>query len=100
MDTSKAIFNDNLPTSPTNLFGDIVVQIIEVTDPLDARRAKYAQYSGLHKTLSLNGQIVNGLVRSVTEDMVASPAKWIVSIIPTPIRHSVRQPKVKTARWR
>lgn len=75
------------------------MHVIQVTDPVEARRARFAQYSGAHKTFVLNGQIVSGLVQSVAEAPLTLPAMWIISIIPSPIRQSVRPSKLKTARW-
>lgn len=75
------------------------MHIIEVTDPLEARRARTAQYSGLHKTLSLGGHTINGWVKSVSAD--PTTPKWIVTEIPTPIREPIaRLKKSNFARWR
>jgi hypothetical protein len=57
------------------------MQIVELTDPIQARRCRYAQYRGEKVTLKLNGLSVTGMVRSVLEDKSARPARWIVSIL-------------------
>lgn len=62
------------------------MQIIVVTDPAEARRAKGAQYTGLDKNLVLAGQMISGTVKSVAEIRTDKTPKWIVSIRPTPER--------------
>jgi hypothetical protein len=53
---------------------------IETTDPIEARRARFAQYSGREATLTLKGSTVTGMVRSVNE-LGAGPLKrWIVTV--------------------
>src|SRR3978361_242048 len=44
------------------------LQTIEITDPLEARRCRYAQYRGHKSRLLLNGIAVTGIVRAVMED--------------------------------
>jgi hypothetical protein len=58
------------------------MQIIEITDPIEARRGRYAQYRGVRATLILNGLPVTGMVRSVMEIKSSNPTRWIVSVIP------------------
>jgi hypothetical protein len=60
--------------------GNNIMQTFETTDALDARRCRYAQYSGLPKALLLCGSTVTGMVRSVEEDASCSPKKWIIKI--------------------
>jgi hypothetical protein len=54
---------------------------IEITDPKEARRCRYAQHRGVKATLALEGAAVTGLVHSVMEDKSANPKRWIVRII-------------------
>jgi hypothetical protein len=76
------------------------VPVIEVTDALEARRAKYSQYANTGKAISLNGQMVSGVVRSVLPDPTANPPKWVVTFYPTPPRQTSDAPKVKMKRRR
>jgi hypothetical protein len=78
---------------------EVAMQVIEVTDPSDARRAKYSQYAGSPRAISLNGQMVSGIVRSVAEVQSASPVRWVVTVLPMPIRQ-MRTPEAKVARRR
>jgi len=65
------------------------MQTIEITNPIEARRCRFAQYRGEKATVMLNGLPVTGMVRSVKEDSSSSPTRWIVSVLP---KHSP-QPK-------
>jgi hypothetical protein len=58
------------------------MQNIEITDPVEARRVRYAQYRGEKATVMLNGLRVTGMVRSVMEVQSSSPKRWIVSVVP------------------
>jgi hypothetical protein len=58
------------------------MQTIEITDPIEARRCRYAQYRGEKATLMLNGLPVTGMIRSVKEDRSSIPMRWIVLIVP------------------
>ena len=58
------------------------MQTIEITDPLEARRCRYAQYRGERATLILNGLPVTGMVRSVKEDKSSTPTRWTVTVVP------------------
>jgi hypothetical protein len=58
------------------------MQNIEITDPIEARRCRYAQYRGEKATLMLNGLPVTGMVRSVMEVVSSNPTRWIVSVVP------------------
>jgi hypothetical protein len=62
---------------------ETVVHVVEITDPLEARRAKYAQYSGYEKTLTLGSRVFRGRVQSVSQDY-SDPLKWVVRIISSP----------------
>jgi hypothetical protein len=58
------------------------MQTIEITDPKEARRCRYAQYRGEKATLMLNGLSVTGMVRSGKEDKSSTPMRWIISVVP------------------
>jgi hypothetical protein len=58
------------------------MQTIEITDPKEARRCRYAQYRGEKATLMLSGLSVTGMVRSVKEDKSTTPMRWIISVVP------------------
>src|SRR5882672_12151244 len=51
------------------------MQTIEITDPVEARRCRYAQYRGEKATLISNGMPVTGMVRSVKEDKCSVPTR-------------------------
>jgi hypothetical protein len=55
---------------------------IETTDPIEARRARYAQYRGQKATLMLMGSTVTGMVRSVNENGSGTLKRWIVTVVP------------------
>jgi hypothetical protein len=57
------------------------MQTIEIIDPREARRLRYAQYRGEKATLMLNGLPVSGMVRSVMEVKSSNPTRWIVSVV-------------------
>jgi hypothetical protein len=54
---------------------------IETINPIEARRARYAQYRGQKARLTLMGSTVTGLVRSVMEDRSSRPTRWIVTVV-------------------
>lgn len=58
------------------------MQTIHITDPLEARRCRYAQYRGEKATVMLNGLPVTGMVRSVKEDKSSAPTRWTVTVVP------------------
>ena len=58
------------------------MQNIEITDPVEARRVRYAQYRSEKATVMLNGLRVTGMVRSVMEVKSSNPTRWIVSVVP------------------
>jgi hypothetical protein len=58
------------------------MQTIEITDPLEGRRCRYAQYRGENATLILDGLPVTGMVRSVKEDKSSNPTRWTVTVVP------------------
>ena len=57
------------------------MQKIETTNPIEARRARYAQYRGQKATLMLMGSPVTGLVCSVNEDRSSKLKRWIVTVV-------------------
>jgi hypothetical protein len=57
------------------------MQTIEIADPIEARRCRYAQYRGEKARLMLNGLPVTGMVRSVLEVASSSPTRWIVTVV-------------------
>ena len=58
------------------------VALREITDPLEARRCRYAQYRGEKKTVMLNGLPVTGMVWSVTEDKSSPTTRWTITVVP------------------
>jgi hypothetical protein len=57
------------------------MQSVETTDPIEARRARIAQYRGGKARLSLMGSTITGIVRSVMEDRSSTPKRWIITVI-------------------
>jgi hypothetical protein len=57
-------------------------QNIEITDPIEARRCRYAQYRGHKATVVLNGTPVTGMVCSVREHQSSNPMRWTVTVSP------------------
>ena len=55
---------------------------IELSDTVEARRAKMAQLQGSPRSLQLNSQAVHGSVRSVFKH--SSKERWTVRIVATP----------------
>jgi hypothetical protein len=58
------------------------VQIIIVTDPIEGRRARLAQFQVRISTMELAGQTVCGIVESVTAITTNGQRKWIVRLLP------------------
>jgi hypothetical protein len=58
------------------------MQPIDITDPIEARRCRFAQYRGLKATVMLNGMPVTGMVRSVMEVKSSNPMRWTVTVVP------------------
>jgi hypothetical protein len=58
------------------------MQPIDITDPIEARRCRFAQYRGQKATVMLNGLPVTGTVRSVMEVKSSNPMRWTVTVIP------------------
>jgi len=57
------------------------MQTIEITNPLEARRCRFAQYRGLKAKLVLNGEPVTGMIRAVKEDSSSTPTRWTVTVV-------------------
>jgi hypothetical protein len=55
------------------------VQNIEITDPVEARRVRYAQYRGEKATAMLNGRRVTGMVLPMLEVKSSDPARGSVA---------------------
>jgi hypothetical protein len=58
------------------------MQPVEITNPIEARRCRFAQYRGLTATVMLNGLPVTGMVRSVREHQSSNPMRWTVTVVP------------------
>jgi hypothetical protein len=56
------------------------MQTIEITNPQEARRCRYAQYRGQKARLILNGVPVTGMIRAVKEDKSSTPMRWVVTV--------------------
>jgi hypothetical protein len=58
------------------------MQSVEITDPKEARRCRFAQFKGQKATVMLNGLPVTGMVRSVREHKSTDPMRWTVTVVP------------------
>jgi hypothetical protein len=58
------------------------MQTIETSNAKEARRCRFAQFSGRSATLVLSGAKVSGVVWSVKPDSAKAPSRWTVTIIP------------------
>ena len=56
------------------------MQQIQTSDPVEARRSRYAQYRGQIATLTFGIETVRGRVQSVKEDDSSTPVRWLVTI--------------------
>jgi hypothetical protein len=54
------------------------MQAVEISDPVEARRCRAAQYRGRKATVMLNGLPVTGMVRSVKKH---HPMRWTVTVV-------------------
>jgi hypothetical protein len=59
------------------------MQMFETTDPKVARRCRYDQHRGQKTTVTVEGSLVTGLVRSVME-LTGSPRRWLITVIARP----------------
>jgi hypothetical protein len=57
------------------------MQTIEITDPSEARRCRFAQYRGHKAMLILNGEPVTGMIHAVNEDNSSTPMRWTVTVV-------------------
>jgi hypothetical protein len=58
------------------------MQTFETTSKKVARRCRYDQHRGQETTLTVNGSVVRGLVRSVMEVKSSNnPTHWIVTVV-------------------
>jgi len=57
------------------------VHTIEITDPSEARRCRFAQYRGQKAILILNGEPVTGMIRAVKENSSSTPKRWTVILV-------------------
>ena len=60
------------------------MQTFETIDAKVARRCRYDQHRGQKTTLTLEGSLVTGLVRSVMEVKSSNPTRWTVTVIAKP----------------
>jgi hypothetical protein len=58
------------------------MQTIETNCAKEARRCRFAQFSGRTATLILSGATVSGIVWAVKPDSPKAPSRWTVTIIP------------------
>jgi hypothetical protein len=56
------------------------MQTIEITDPREARRCRFAQYRGETAVVMLNGLPVTAMVRSIMEVKSSKPTRWTVTV--------------------
>jgi hypothetical protein len=57
------------------------VLTIEITNPTEVRRCRYALYRGEKARLMLNGVPVTGMVHAVQEDRSSTQMRWIVTMV-------------------
>jgi hypothetical protein len=57
------------------------VQTIEITNPSEARRCRYAQYRNEKARLTLNGVPVTGMIVAVLENKSSTPTRWTVTVV-------------------
>ena len=58
------------------------MQTIETNCAKEARRCRFAQFSGRSTTLVLSGSKVSGVVWAVKPDQPKAPSRWTITIIP------------------
>jgi hypothetical protein len=78
---------DEIPGLSRNRFASCLLvgmQTFETTDAKVARRCRYHQHRGKKTTVTVEGALVTGLVRSVMEVRSSSPKRWIVTVIARP----------------
>jgi len=57
------------------------MKTFETTDQTLARRCRYAQYRNERATLTIEGSLVTGLIRSVREVASSLPARWVITVV-------------------
>jgi hypothetical protein len=57
------------------------MKTFETTDQTLARRCRFAQYRNEKATVTIEGSLVTGLLRSVREVASSLPARWVVTIV-------------------
>jgi hypothetical protein len=57
------------------------MKTFETSDQTLARRCRFAQYRNEKATVTIEGSLVTGLVRSVREVASSLPARWVVTIV-------------------
>lgn len=65
----------------------------ETTDQKEVRRFRIAQFNGRTATVRSGESTVTGYVRSVLESKSSTPARWMITIVP-----SERRTKAETLR--
>jgi hypothetical protein len=67
------------------------MQIIEVTDPIEARRARIAQFQVRPFAMELAGQRVFGVVKAVLKIATGADQRWIVQLEAKPQPNTLLQ---------
>jgi hypothetical protein len=57
------------------------MQTFGTTDAKVARRCRYDQHRGKKTTVTVEGSLVTGLVRSVMEVQSSNPRRWLITVI-------------------
>ena len=57
------------------------MKTFETTDQTLARRCRFAQYRNERATLTIEGSLVTGLVRSVREVPPSLPVRWVITVV-------------------
>jgi hypothetical protein len=57
------------------------MQTIETTNPIEARRARYAQYRGQKATLTHTGSTVTSMVCSANEVWSDTLKRWTITVM-------------------
>jgi hypothetical protein len=60
------------------------MKTFETIDSKVAKRCRYDQHRGRKTTLTIEGLLVTGLVRSVMEVKSSNPTRWIVTVVTKP----------------
>jgi hypothetical protein len=57
------------------------MKTFETTDQAMARRCRFAQYRNERVTLTIEGSLVTGPVRSVREVSSSLPVRWVITVV-------------------